>query len=180
MKVSGLWQQPQTVPKSQSLTSTDKTCQRAQSHPLHLTGYGSYGYQYPPSFSSARLSLFRPEGLYAAIAHIRGGGEMGRKWYEDGKFLNKKNTFTDFIACAEHLIKEGWTTPQQLAISGGSAGGLLMGAAVNQRPDLFNVCDRPSPLCRCRHNNTRPRLAAYPSWNGTNGATLTNPSSMST
>ncbi len=110
----------------------------SQPHPLHLTGYGSYGYQYPPSFSSSRLSLL-DRGMVCAIAHIRGGGEMGRQWYENGKFLHKKNTFTDFIACAEHLIAQGWTTPQQLAISGGSAGGLLMGAVINQRPDLFNV-----------------------------------------
>jgi oligopeptidase B len=74
-----------------------------------------------------------------AIAHIRGGEEMGRKWYEDGKFLKKKNTFTDFIACAEYLIGEKWTSSDRLAISGGSAGGLLMGAVMNMRPDLFKV-----------------------------------------
>ena len=108
------------------------------SNPLWLTGYGSYGYSYPATFSSIRLSLL-DRGYIVAIAHIRGGQEMGRKWYEDGKFLQKKNTFTDFIACAEHLIAEKWTSCDHLAISGGSAGGLLMGAVVNMRPDLFKV-----------------------------------------
>ncbi|MCU0569092.1 MAG: S9 family peptidase [Oculatellaceae cyanobacterium Prado106] len=107
-------------------------------NPLLMVGYGSYGYSYPDNFSSTRLSLL-DRGVVLAIAHIRGGAEMGRKWYEDGKFLHKKNTFTDFIACAEFLIKEQWTSPQHLAISGGSAGGLLMGAVVNARPDLFKA-----------------------------------------
>lgn len=105
---------------------------------LWLTGYGSYGAPFPASFSSNRLSLL-DRGIVFAIAHIRGGGDMGRKWYEDGKFLYKKNTFTDFIACAEHLIAENWTSKDRLVISGGSAGGLLMGAVVNMRPDLFKV-----------------------------------------
>ena len=107
-------------------------------NPLFLTGYGSYGFSYPASFSSTRLSLLE-RGVVVAIAHIRGGGEMGRKWYETGKFLHKKNTFTDFIACAEHLIAQNWTTSDRLAISGGSAGGLLMGTVINMRPDLFKV-----------------------------------------
>lgn len=107
-------------------------------NPLLLTGYGSYGYSYPDSFSSNRLSLLE-RGVVLAIAHIRGGSEMGRKWYEDGKLLHKRNTFTDFIACAEHLVKEKWTSPEHLGISGGSAGGLLMGAVVNLRPDLFKA-----------------------------------------
>ncbi|MCX6043632.1 MAG: prolyl oligopeptidase family serine peptidase, partial [Chloroflexi bacterium] len=76
-------------------------------------------------------------GFVAATAHIRGGGELGRHWYEEGKLLHKKNTFTDFIACAEHLIAQGYTTPQKLVIRGRSAGGLLMGAVTNMRPDLF-------------------------------------------
>ncbi|MEM7594620.1 MAG: S9 family peptidase [Cyanobacteria bacterium P01_A01_bin.83] len=108
------------------------------SNPLWLTGYGSYGFAYPVTFSSIRLSLL-DRGYVVAIAHIRGGEEMGRKWYEDGKFLNKKNTFTDFIACAEHLIAQKWTSCDRLVISGGSAGGLLMGAVVNLRPDLFKA-----------------------------------------
>ena len=113
-------------------------------NPLFLTGYGSYGVSYPASFSSIRLSLL-DRGIIYAIAHIRGGQEMGRKWYEDGKFLKKKNTFTDFIACGEYLIEENWTASDRLVISGGSAGGLLMGAVVNMRPDLFKavVADVP-------------------------------------
>ena len=121
-----------------------KGIDRNGSNPLWLTGYGSYGYAYPVTFSSIRLSLL-DRGFVCAIAHIRGGEEMGRKWYEDGKFLHKKNTFTDFVACAEHLIAENWTQSDRLVISGGSAGGLLMGAVVNQRPDLFKavVADVP-------------------------------------
>ena len=113
-------------------------------NPLWLTAYGSYGFPYPATFSSSRLSLL-DRGIVFAIAHIRGGGDMGRKWYEDGKFLHKKNTFTDFIACAEYLIEQQWTTSDSLVISGGSAGGLLMGAVINQRPDLFKavVADVP-------------------------------------
>jgi oligopeptidase B len=115
------------------------------SHPLHLTGYGSYGYPYPVSFSPYRLSLLE-RGVICGIAHIRGGGELGRPWYEAGKFLHKANTFTDFIACAEFLIEQGWTQPEKLAISGGSAGGLLMGAVVNQRPDLFQAAIAQVPF----------------------------------
>ncbi|NES72719.1 MAG: S9 family peptidase, partial [Okeania sp. SIO2D1] len=107
-------------------------------NPLLLIGYGSYGYPYWASFSSIRLSLL-DRGVTIAIAHIRGGGEMGRKWYNEGKLLNKKNTFTDFIACAEHLIAQKWTARDRLAIAGGSAGGLLMGAVVNLRPELFKA-----------------------------------------
>jgi oligopeptidase B len=115
-----------------------KSIKKDGKNPLYLTGYGAYGASYPASFSSNRLSLL-DRGIIFAIAHVRGGGEMGRKWYEDGKFLHKKNTFTDFIACAEYLIAEGWTTSHAIAISGGSAGGLLVGAVMNMRPDLFKV-----------------------------------------
>ncbi|MDJ0736272.1 MAG: S9 family peptidase [Nostocaceae cyanobacterium] len=108
------------------------------SNPLFMLGYGSYGASYPASFSANRLSLL-DRGFVFAIAHIRGGEEMGRLWYENGKFLHKKNTFTDFIACTEYLISEGWTAKDKIAISGGSAGGLLMGAVVNMRPELFKV-----------------------------------------
>lgn len=104
--------------------------------PLLLYGYGSYGHSIDPNFSSNRLSLL-DRGFIYAIAHIRGGGEMGRLWYENGKYLHKRNSFTDFIACAEHLISEEYTTPQQLMAMGGSAGGLLMGAIATMRPDLF-------------------------------------------
>ena len=87
-------------------------------------------------FDPARLSLL-DRGLIFAIAHVRGGGEMGREWYEDGRLLRKRNTFDDFIACAEHLVEAGYTSPDRLAIRGRSAGGLLIGAALNQRPHLF-------------------------------------------
>ena len=104
--------------------------------PCHLTGYGAYGYSYDPSFSSTNLSLL-DRGVVVAIAHVRGGEEMGRRWYEDGRRFRKTNSFTDFIAAAEHLCRTGWTAPDRLVISGGSAGGLLMGAVTNLRPDLF-------------------------------------------
>lgn len=110
----------------------------ARPGPLLLIGYGSYGFPYDPSFNSNRLALL-DRGWTLAIAHVRGGGELGRPWYEDGKLGRKKNTFTDFIACAEHLVREGYTTPDQLVASGGSAGGLLMGAVANLRPDLFRA-----------------------------------------
>ncbi|GII26030.1 S9 family peptidase [Planosporangium mesophilum] len=109
---------------------------RDGSAPLLLYGYGSYEHAIDPWFSIARLSLL-DRGVVFAVAHIRGGGEMGRRWYEDGKLLAKKNTFTDFIACAEHLVKVGWTGTDRLVARGGSAGGLLMGAVANMAPDAF-------------------------------------------
>lgn len=107
------------------------------SAPLMLYGYGSYGASMEPSFSAMRLSLL-DRGFIYAIAHIRGGQEMGRWWYEDGKKFKKMNTFTDFIDCAEHLVANNYTSKGNLYASGGSAGGLLMGAVVNMRPDLWN------------------------------------------
>lgn len=105
-------------------------------NPLLLYGYGSYGASMFPGFSVANISLL-DRGFVYAIAHIRGGQELGRGWYEDGKLLNKKNTFNDFIDCAEMLIKEKYTNQNKLFAYGGSAGGLLMGAIINMRPDLF-------------------------------------------
>jgi len=107
-------------------------------NPTLLYGYGSYGASMDPSFDSNRLCLL-DRGFVYAIGHIRGGSEMGRAWYENGKMLNKRNTFTDFIACAEHLIAEKFTRKEKLAISGRSAGGLLVGACVTMRPDLFGA-----------------------------------------
>ncbi|QBJ97243.1 S9 family peptidase [Rhodococcus sp. ABRD24] len=104
--------------------------------PTLLYGYGSYEVSIDPAFSVARLSLL-DRGMVFAVAHVRGGGEMGRHWYENGKALTKKNTFTDFVSCARHLVAEGWTTPAQLVADGGSAGGLLMGAVANLAPELF-------------------------------------------
>jgi oligopeptidase B len=109
---------------------------RDGSAPLVLYGYGSYESSMDPWFSIARLSLL-DRGVVFAVAHIRGGGEMGRRWYEEGKLLAKRNTFTDFIACAEHLVKAGWTAADRLVARGGSAGGLLMGAVANLAPEAF-------------------------------------------
>ncbi|MGE0771446.1 MAG: S9 family peptidase [Cyclobacteriaceae bacterium] len=113
-----------------------KGIQKDGSNPTLIYGYGSYGSSTNPTFSSVRLSLLN-RGFVYAIAHIRGGQEMGRQWYEDGKMFKKKNTFTDFIDCSEFLIEEGYTQPDKLFAQGGSAGGLLMGAVVNMRPDLY-------------------------------------------
>jgi oligopeptidase B len=109
---------------------------RDGNNPLLLYGYGSYGASMDPYFQSPELSLI-DRGFIYAIAHIRGGAEMGRQWYEDGKLLKKKNTFNDFIDCAEYLVAQKYTSPEFLFAQGGSAGGLLIGAVVNARPDLF-------------------------------------------
>jgi oligopeptidase B len=109
---------------------------RDGSAPCLLYGYGSYEISVDPGFSIPRLSLL-DRGFSYAIAHIRGGGEMGRRWYDDGKLLRKANTFSDFVACAEHLVSAGWTAPSRLVARGGSAGGLLMGAVVNLAPRAF-------------------------------------------
>ena len=108
------------------------------SAPMLLVGYGSYGYPYPTGFSHARVSLL-DRGMIYAIAHIRGGGELGKPWHDQGRMENKMNTFTDFIAVAEHLVANQYTSRKRLAIQGGSAGGLLMGAVSNLRPDLFGA-----------------------------------------
>jgi oligopeptidase B len=113
--------------------------------PLFLYGYGSYGFGTPPAFNSNRVSLL-DRGMAFAIAHIRGGDEMGEQWREAGMLLKKKNTFFDFIDCAEFLIKEKWTSKDRLVIEGGSAGGLLMGAVVNMRPDLFKAVHAAVPF----------------------------------
>jgi len=113
-----------------------KGAPRAGSSPFLLYGYGSYESSSDPYFSIPRLSLL-DRGFGFAIAHIRGGGEMGRRWYDDGKMLAKINTFTDFVACARHLADRGWTSPGRLIARGGSAGGLLMGAVANMAPDAF-------------------------------------------
>jgi oligopeptidase B len=130
---------------------------RTSGGPLLLYGYGSYESSTDPSFSSLRLSLL-DRGFAFAIAHIRGGGEMGRRWYTNGKYLAKKNTFTDFVACAQHLVDTGWTQPAQLAIRGGSAGGLLMGAVVNLRPDLFGAVVAQVPFVDALNTILDPTL----------------------
>ena len=114
------------------------TFRRDGTNPLHVYGYGSYGYALPVSFSAARLSLL-DRGLVLAYAHIRGGGDLGDAWHDAGKMMLKLNTFTDFTTAVEQLTAKGYGDPARVAIEGGSAGGLLMGAVVNQRPDLFSV-----------------------------------------
>ncbi|MBC7863802.1 MAG: prolyl oligopeptidase family serine peptidase, partial [Bacteroidia bacterium] len=105
-------------------------------NPLYLTSYGSYGASNTIGFGSPWISLL-DRGFIVAIAHIRGSDDLGNQWYEDGKLFNKKNTFTDFIACTEFLIEQKYTNPNRIAIEGASAGGLLMGAVTNMRPDLY-------------------------------------------
>ena len=122
-----------------------KDAPRDGSAPFLLYGYGSYEHSTDPSFSIPRLSLL-DRGFGYAIAHIRGGGEMGRRWYDEGKLLNKINTFTDFVACARHLTSGGWTTADVLVARGGSAGGLLVGAAVNLAPDAFGAVAAQVPF----------------------------------
>ena len=111
---------------------------RTKPQPLWLYGYGSYGLSMPAAFSSSRVSLL-DRGIIYVIAHIRGGGELGEEWREAGRMDKKMNTFNDFVDCAQWLVDQRWTIPAQLVTSGGSAGGLLMGAVINQRPDLFHA-----------------------------------------
>ena len=113
--------------------------------PLYLYGYGAYGHSLDPWFSHARLSLL-DRGFVFAIAHVRGGGDLGEAWYRAGKLEHKPNTFSDFIACAEQLLADGYTTSPRLAISGGSAGGLLIGAVLNLRPELFGAAIAEVPF----------------------------------
>ncbi|MFA7895173.1 S9 family peptidase [Pseudomonas putida] len=125
--------------------------------PLYLYGYGAYGESLDPWFSHARLSLLE-RGVAFAIAHVRGGGELGEAWYRAGKQEHKRNTFSDFIACAEHLINAGVTSPATLAISGGSAGGLLIGAVLNLRPELFRCAIAEVPFVDVLNTMLDPEL----------------------
>jgi oligopeptidase B len=116
--------------------------------PCLLYGYGSYEQSIDPVFSSLRLTLL-DRGFVFAIAHVRGGGELGRRWYEEGKLLAKPNTFTDFVACARTLVEDRWTAPDRLVARGGSAGGLLVGAVVNLAPELFRAAVAEVPFVDC-------------------------------
>ena len=128
-----------------------------QPTPLYLYGYGAYGESLDPWFSHARLSLL-DRGITFAIAHVRGGGELGEAWYRAGKQEHKANTFSDFIACAEHLIEQGLTRSDRLVISGGSAGGLLIGAVLNQRPELFQAAIAEVPFVDVLNTMLDPEL----------------------
>ena len=144
---------------------------RNGANPLYLYGYGSYGIITEPAFTSERVSLL-DRGYIYAIAHIRGSGDLGRRWYEDGKLLHKQNSFTDFIACAEHLIAEKYTAPDRLTIAGGSAGGLLMGAVMNVRPELFHTVVAHVPfvdVVNTMLDDTLPlTIAEYEEWGNPN------------
>jgi oligopeptidase B len=140
--------------------------------PLFLYAYGSYGHGSPATFSSNRISLL-DRGMAYAIAHIRGGDEMGEKWREDGMLMKKRNTFTDFIDCAEFLLAQRWTSSDRLVIEGGSAGGLLMGAVANMRPDLFRAVHLAVPFLDVMNtmmDATLPlTIGEYLEWGDPNG-----------
>ena len=145
--------------------------QKNGENPLYLTAYGAYGDKFDPYFSSPRLSLLN-RGVIYAIAHVRGGGEMGKTWYDQGKMLNKNNTFTDFIGCAEFLISEKYTDKDKLIIDGGSAGGLLIGAVTNMQPDLFHGVIADVPFVDVINTMLDPTLSAvvseYEEWGNPN------------
>lgn len=125
--------------------------------PALIGAYGAYEVSSDPGFSTMRLSLL-DRGFVVAIAHVRGGGELGRRWYVGGKFEQKRNTFTDTVACARHLVAEGWTKPEQLGLRGGSAGGLLVGATLNLAPDLFGAAVAQVPFVDALNTMLDPSL----------------------
>ena len=141
------------------------------STPLFLAGYGAYGDSNDPYFSSARISLVE-RGVTYAIAHVRGGSDMGEYWYEQGKMLNKKNTFNDFIDCSEYLIENGYTRSDRFIINGGSAGGLLIGAVINMRPELYLGAIADVPFVDIIYTMLDPTLSAvvseYEEWGNPN------------
>jgi oligopeptidase B len=145
--------------------------QRNGRHPLLLNAYGAYGASIPAGFNSNWLALL-DRGFAVAIAHIRGGGDMGKNWHDQGRLLAKKNTFTDFVACSEYLMEEGYVSPEGLAIQGGSAGGLLMGAVVNMRPELFRVVISKVPFVDVVNTMLDPALPLtipeYEEWGNPN------------
>jgi len=181
-EVPGAYQPSQYVSERQWATVRDgvkvplsiiykKGFVRDGTRPLLLFAYGSYGAGMQATFSSSRLVLL-DRGLAYVIAHIRGGDDMGEQWHDDGKLMNKKNTFNDFIDCAEYLIREKWTSKDRLLIEGGSAGGLLMGAVVNMRPDLFKAVHLAVPFVDVMNDMMDPSLPLtttdYPEWGNPN------------
>lgn len=148
-----------------------KGFERDGTRPLLLYAYGSYGFGMPATFSSSRLVLL-DRGVAYVIAHIRGGDDMGEQWRDDGKLMKKKNTFNDFIDSAEYLIQQKWTSKDRLLIEGGSAGGLLMGAVVNMRPDLFRAVHLAVPFLDVMNDMMDPSLPLtttdYPEWGNPN------------
>ncbi len=136
--VKRLWADNNGVKVPISLFYKKSLFKQDGTNPLYLYGYGSYGISIPPRFSPVTISLAN-RGFVYAIAHVRGGDDLGYQWYQDAKFLNKKHTFEDFIACSEFLIKEKYTNAGNIAISGGSAGGLLVGAVANMKPELYKA-----------------------------------------
>ncbi len=148
-----------------------KGMERDGTRPLLLYAYGSYGFGSPATFSSSRLVLL-DRGLVYVIAHIRGGDDMGEEWHDDGKLMKKKNTFNDFIDCADYLVQQKWTSKDRLLIEGGSAGGLLMGAVVNMRPDLFRAVHLAVPFLDVLNDMMDPSLPLtttdYPEWGNPN------------
>jgi oligopeptidase B len=136
-----------------------KDLKRDGQNPTLIYGYGAYGGSSEAHFHSNIISIL-DRGFVFAIAHVRGGSEMGRSWYDEGRLMHKKNSFTDLIACAEHLTGEGFTSPEKLAVIGSSAGGLLVGASMVMRPDLFKVSHLQSPVPGCGHEHERPDHSA--------------------
>jgi oligopeptidase B len=150
-----------------SLVYRKDTQQRRAPRPLLLYGYGAYGVSAPISFSPARLSLL-DRGVVYAVAHVRGGGELGEAWHDAGRLLSKLNSFTDFISAAEQLVGENYTAPDRLAVWGNSAGGLLAAAAINMRPELFRAAVLEVPFVDVLGAMTDPTLpltvSDYPEW----------------
>jgi oligopeptidase B len=148
-----------------------KGFKRDGTRPLLLYGYGSYGFGEAATFSPSRLVLL-DRGLAFVIAHIRGGDDMGEQWHDDGKLMNKMNTFNDFVDCADYLLRQKWTSKDRLLIEGGSAGGLLMGAVVNMRPDLFKAVHLAVPFLDVMNDMMDPSLPLtttdYPEWGNPN------------
>jgi oligopeptidase B len=138
---------------------------------LWIYGYGAYGYSLPTGFSSSRLSLL-DRGLVLAYAHVRGGGDMGKPWHDAGRLMHKKSTFTDFIAVTEHLVAHGYGAPDRVAAEGGSAGGLLMGAIANMRPDLYRAIISDVPFVDVMNTMLDPTLPLtvpeYEEWGNPN------------